>query len=201
MTGIELARPVAEALARSSGSSVDLILLYGSHLSGASPDRHSAVDLVVIVPEYRPFYQGLQASGHSKRPPWLMAALARVLPPNVVAFVPEEGDGVIAKCLIVSRRDFVRGLGPRPRDHFLIARLVQRVEPVWSSGEEASAWVEARMDAARRGVLAWLAPYLDESFAVTSGRFSRRLRTRASWCVSRAAMPSHAHPHACDAWP
>ena len=57
------ASELAEALVGISAGSIRSILLYGSHMLGANPDRHSAVDFVVIVDEYRPFYAALNAAG------------------------------------------------------------------------------------------------------------------------------------------
>ena len=40
---------LADRLVEVSGGTIRTVLLYGSHLLGTSPDRHSAVDFVVIV--------------------------------------------------------------------------------------------------------------------------------------------------------
>lgn len=138
------------------------VLLYGSHLLGTSPDRHSAVDLVVVVDAYRPFYTALAQAGELPRPVWVMTWLARILPPNVLAFAPDDDGGGIAKCVVVSRPHFEHALGPTPADHFLLARLVQRVGVLWARSPADDAWVQARLEAARLGVLRWMAPYLEE---------------------------------------
>ena len=59
------------------------VLLFGSRLVQASPDGFSAYDLVVVCERYRPFYAALARSGATRRSPALMAALNRVLVPNV----------------------------------------------------------------------------------------------------------------------
>jgi hypothetical protein len=164
---LELARTLAGTLAACSGDSVDAVLLYGSHLLGTAPDRHSALDLVVVVDDYGAFYRALSAAGESHRPPWLMAALARVLPPNVVAFAPRDA-AALAKCLIVSRADLVNGLSERARDHFLRARLVQRVAVVFARSALREAWMEDLLARARAGVLDWIGPFLDEPFDAES---------------------------------
>ena len=86
-------RPKASALAarlvEAGGGHVRAVLLYGSQLLRTRPDRHSAFDLVVLVHEYRLFYSALSASGELHRPAWLMTWMARVLPPNTLAFVPD----------------------------------------------------------------------------------------------------------------
>ena len=92
--------------------------MYGSRLLKTNPDRHSALDFVVIVDDYRSFYEGLAQVGELGRPVWLMRALSRVLAPNVIAYVPDDGAHGIAKCLIISTEDFERALGSEPPDHF-----------------------------------------------------------------------------------
>jgi hypothetical protein len=155
-----LARQIVEA----GGGAVHAVLLYGSQLLRARPDGHSAYDLVVIVDDYRRFYAALRTAGELPRPVWVMTAMAHVLPPNVIAFAPGQGREGIAKCQITSREHFARALGLEPPDHFVLGRMVQRVEAVWSAGAEDTAWVEGRLAGARSRVLTWLAPYLEGTF-------------------------------------
>jgi hypothetical protein len=158
------ARAMAEALARASDGSVRAVLLYGSHLLGARPDKNSALDFVVVVSDYPAFYRALRDAGELHRSVWVMTALAGVLPPNVIAFTPGEGSEGIAKCLIVNWDHLHAALGPRPKDHFLMARLVQKVAVVWAVGPEEARALEEAVDRARRGVLSWIGPYLDGPF-------------------------------------
>jgi hypothetical protein len=155
---------LAMALVAASGGTVEAVLLYGSHLHGANPDRHSAHDFLVIVSEYPAFYAALHGAGEIHRPPVLMSALARVLAPNVIAFTPEEGTAGIAKCLIVSADDFEGALGERPTDHFILARMVQDVGLVWVQDRTTREWIERRLDRARARVLTWVGPFLEEPF-------------------------------------
>ena len=157
---VELARALAEA----GHGTVRGILLYGSHLLGANPDRHSALDFVVVVRGYRGFYEALRDAGEMHRPPGLMSALSGILPPNVIAFTPDEGRQGIAKCLVVSEEDLDRALGPDAPDHFLQARLIQRVAVVWRAEPEWGEWIEARLGRAHAGVLSWAAPHLEGDF-------------------------------------
>jgi hypothetical protein len=171
--------PDAEALARglaeAGGAAVQGILLYGSHLSGAAPDRHSALDFVVVVDAYRPFYQALHDAGEIHRPARLMWVAARTLPPNVIAYTPNGGEAGIAKCLVVSAEDLRTALGPDATDHFLIARLIQRVALVWQASEEHGGWIMARLEDAHGGVLAWAAPYLDPTIPFDAETLGRKL--------------------------
>ncbi len=173
MSAPAAARTLADQLTAAGGGAVRAVLLYGSQLLRSRPDEHSAYDFVVIVGDYRAFYRGLRAAGELPRPVWLMTTMARLLAPNVIAFAPGQGREGIGKCLIISEADFERALGPRPPDHFLLGRLVQRVATVWSAGPEAAAWVDQRLTEARAGVLTWMAPYLEGS--VDAGGLGRRL--------------------------
>lgn len=180
--GLALARALTEKLVTAAQGSVEAVFLYGSHLHGARPGRHSALDLVVVVEDYRRFYEGLRAEGEIHRPVWLLVALARVLPPNVIAFQPNEQDPVLAKCVVVSRRHLERALGERPPDHFLLGRLVQEVGLVWAKDANRRSWVMARIQHARAGVLAWVGPFLPPVFdAGTLGRTMMEVSYRAEF--------------------
>ncbi len=164
---------LAERLVAAAGPGVSAVLLYGSRLHKTRPDRHSALDFVVIVDDYRAFYAGLSAADELHRPVGLMTALARVLPPNVIAYAPDEGRDGIAKCLVVSRADFALALGPNPPDHFILGRMLQRVGVVWTAGADERTWVEAQIADAHARVLDWMAPYLMED--VDAAGLGRRL--------------------------
>lgn len=161
MSDVPSASDLAAKLVRAADGAVVAILLYGSHLLRTNPDRHSAFDFVVLVDDYHPFYSALKGAGEIHRPVRLMTWMAGILSPNVIAFVPDEGRGGIAKCLIVSCDDFASALGPNPKDHFLLGRMIQKVGTVWTRDPQDSAWVEERLRDARLGVLEWMAPYLD----------------------------------------
>ena len=166
------ARELASRLA-AEGAGVRAVLLYGSHLLNASPDPHSAYDFVVVVDAYGPFYRSLKDAGGIHRPALLFIALAAVLPPNVIAYTPEEGRGGLAKCLVVRSDHLRRALGPQPRDHFLLGRLVQRGAVVWARSEEDRRWLQALLAGARARVLEWMAPFLEGPF--TAEELGRRL--------------------------
>lgn len=154
---------LARRLASDSGDSVRLVLLYGSRLQKTNPDRHSALDFVVLVDDYEPFYRGLVESGELHRPTWIMRRLAHVLPPNVIAYTPEQGEAGIAKCLVLNGRHFARALGPEPPDHFILARLVQEVGYVWAAEPADEAWARRQIEEAHLRVVDWMAPYLEGS--------------------------------------
>lgn len=164
MTQQQPAQLLAGQVVEAGGGAVRAIVMYGSRLLRTRPDAHSAYDFVVIVDEYRPFYAALRAAGELPRPIWLMTAMARILAPNVIAFAPGEGRSGIAKCQIVSLKDFERALGPKPPDHFLLGRMLQRVETVWAAGPDCEEWVEEQLAGARGRVLTWMSPYLEGRF-------------------------------------
>jgi len=155
------AAALARRMARDTGDSVRVVLLYGSRLLKTGPDHFSALDFVVIVDDYRAFYEGLWSAGEVDRPPGLMTFFAGFLAPNVIAYAPEEGRTGLAKCLVVSEEDFERALGPDHPDHFLLGRMIQRVGEVWAASTEDLAWVRDQARGAQARVLDWVAPYLD----------------------------------------
>tara|TARA_Y100001936_G_scaffold3042_1_gene2864 strand:- start:1145 stop:2101 length:957 start_codon:yes stop_codon:yes gene_type:complete len=159
------AESLAEQLALQSDGAVQLVLLYGSRLLKTSPDQHSAFDFVVIVDDYKVFYKGLAKCRQLGRPVALMHGLARILAPNVIAYVEGKGSLATAKCAVVSKKDFERALGSSPKDHFLLGRMVQRTEIVWSQSPLEGTWVRGVIDGAILGVLEWMAPYLSGDFS------------------------------------
>ena len=166
--GGEPARLLTHSLVAGTGTRFRAVLLYGSHLLGAAPDRYSAHDLVVVVEDYLRTYQELRRRGFTHRPPRLMASLAWLLPPNVIAFSPEGAGGPIAKCLIISARDFERELSARSRDHFMISRMIQEVGVLYVRDAAAERWLDERLEAARKTVLDWAAPYVATPFTAES---------------------------------
>jgi hypothetical protein len=170
---LSTAEALGARLVAAGAESVSAVLLYGSQLHGARPGRHSAFDFVVLVDDYRAFYRALAAAHELHRPVGLMSAIARVLPPNTIAFAPDAGRGGVAKCLVVSRDDFARGLGRGAPDHFLLGRMVQRIETVWARSTQEAEWVDACLAAAREGVLEWMLPYLERP--VDAAGLGRRL--------------------------
>jgi hypothetical protein len=161
-------RLLTQSLVAAIGTQLRAVLLYGSHLLGAAPDRYSAHDLVVVVEDYLGTYRELGRRGFTHRPPRLMASLARFLPPSVIAFSPEGAAGPIAKCLIISASDFERELSARSRDHFMISRMIQEVGVLYVRDEVAEWWLDETLEGARSTVLDWAAPYVSAPFDAES---------------------------------
>lgn len=167
------AQELVDALVEVGRGSVSGVLLFGSRLVQASPDRHSAVDLVVLVDSYRAFHGALVGAGHHRRSRAVLSVLARILPPNVIAFFPSGSAGPVAKCMILTEADFAKALGPKARDHFLKGRMVQRVAILHARDEAVMAMAEQAVGGARDDVWRWLGPYLEEPF--TTREFARRM--------------------------
>lgn len=157
-------KDMAEALLDVAGGSVSAILLFGSRLAGTRPDPHSAHDLVVLTDDDRRFYEALAGAGHHRRSPRVLALLARVLPPNIVAFFPSGRDGPVAKCMILSREGFHDALAPGAPDHFVKGRMVQRVAVLHARDEDVRRRVEEDLSMARRDVLRWAGPFVESPF-------------------------------------
>lgn len=168
------ARLVEALLAVVGRDQLRAVLLFGSRLVQASPDGFSAYDLVVVCERYRLFYTALARSGVTRRSPALMAALNRVLAPNVIAFAPNGWeDGPVAKIMVVERDAFERALAPSGPDHFLKGRMVQRTSMLDSRDAEEERWIESLLQRARADVLRWAGPCLKGPF--TAERLAQRM--------------------------
>ena len=154
---------LAGALLEAAGADqVRAVLLFGSRLARTGPSEASAYDLVVVVADYGAFHRRMKDAGLLGRPPWLVGALARVLPPNVTALDP--GVGAVAKCMILDEGHFARALSARAPDHFLKGRLVQKVALVHAADPATEAWVAGSLGDARDDVLRWAGPFFEEPF-------------------------------------
>jgi hypothetical protein len=165
---------LAEAIARAFGGGTAAIIHYGSHAqrSGARPE--SAHDFFVIVDQYAPAYRHLHAAVGTGYSPGTAAALARVLPPNVVRIVlPVGGARLQAKCAVLTGRDLARLCSPRAPDHFTQGRLFQQVQLVWARDAQAREATVDALVAARVGTFWWGRPYLPPEFDVE--RYCRTL--------------------------
>jgi hypothetical protein len=150
------------------------IILFGSRLVQASPDRFSAYDLVVVCERYRAFYEALARAGAARRSPAMQSALNRVLAPNVIAFAPDGWDGgPVAKIMVIEPRAFERALARDSRDHFVKGRLVQEVALLHARDDQTRAWVEKLLAAAIADVPRWVGPFLAQPF--TAERAARRM--------------------------
>jgi len=157
-------RESVDILRETCGTNLAAIVFFGSVLVGTSPTQDSAADLFVIVEEYKRFYRDLGSRFPAARSAGMMAALNRVLPPNVI-YLRNPGDlRAGAKCFIMNRIDFARGLSSESRDLFCRGRLIQRVQIVYARSQEMRGAVEQQLEDARRTALEWVPLYLPGRF-------------------------------------
>lgn len=157
---------LAEQVAAAFGDAALAVLHYGSRAQGRPTRVDSAFDFFVVLSGYPEAYAAAARTGACRRPR-VAALLARVLPPNSMAL---RRDGPFgrqeAKCLLLSRRDFERACAGRARDHFVPARLAQRVVVAWARDLSASRAVAASVRALREGTFRWARPFLPARFAL-----------------------------------
>ena len=157
-------RECVDILRDSCGTNLVAIVFFGSVLVGTSPTQDSAADLFVIVEEYKRFYLDLGSRFPAARSAGVMAALNRALPPNVI-YLRNPGDlRAGAKCFIMGREDFARGLSAESRDLFCRGRLTQRVQVVYARSDDARNEIEEQLEDARRSALDWVPLYLPRRF-------------------------------------
>jgi len=166
------AKALAGTVVAAAGEHLTGIVIYGSQLLRAEPNRHSAWDMVFIVDRYGPFHRAIVDAGLHRGPAWLLDLMARVLPPWAT-MVEAHGAEAIGKCMVVSRAHFERAVRPRSPDHFLKGRMVQRVALVWAKDRGSADAIEGWLREGRRDVLRWAGPWLDEP--LDAGSVSRRM--------------------------
>ncbi len=167
-------RDVVDLLRDACGRDLVAVVFFGSRLLGTSPGEESAADLVVVVENYLRFYESIGSRLPAARHSGIMAALNRVLPPNIIYLNDPGGMRAGAKCFIVTDYDLGLALSPDAKDHFFRGRLAQRVHAVYTRSERDRVALERRIDAARRLTVDWVPIYLrEEPFGVLD--FCRRM--------------------------
>jgi hypothetical protein len=161
------ARTLAAAVAETFGPGTAALLHYGSRAQGSGAEPDSAWDFVVMVDDPAASYRALAKSGASTLSPTLARMLHRVLPPTVVASRPPSLPGQLAKCVVLSEGELVRGCSPQAKDHFLLGRLFQDVRRVWTRDVAAGAAIAHAVASARACTIDWVRPYLPASFTAT----------------------------------
>jgi hypothetical protein len=152
-----------EQLVRLCPDQVLATVFFGSRLLGTSPGQHSAADAFFVVEDYRRFYECARPGINGWAP--MMAALNRVLPPNVV-YLPGSASGGV-KGFIISAADFRRAMGPHAKDHFCRGRLSQQVAVVYSRDPSAAQTMDDLLAQARRQTLEWVPVYASAPFDVS----------------------------------
>jgi hypothetical protein len=178
----------AEHLAAVFGPAVLAVLHYGSRAQGRPTGPDSAFDFFVIVSGYSEAYAAPSAAGVSIRAR-RANLLARLLPPNGLAVRRPGAAGPEAKCLILSLKHFVRECSPRARDHFVAARLIQRIVPVWFRHSGAAEAVDRGLRVARERTIRWVPVFLPVRFTLED--YCRTLIAVSYAHEVRAESPAH----------
>ena len=157
---------IARTIAEVAPGAVDAVVFFGSRKSRARPDPHSAYDLFVVAADPRAFYDALGAAGRVRRGPGTLAALQRVLPPNVISLTVDGAGGPArAKCAVVTLRGLRRQTSAERDDHFCAGRLFQSTEIVYAApGLEEE--VVGALAAAHALTWDWVRPWLPARFDV-----------------------------------
>jgi hypothetical protein len=166
-------RDIVLLLEETCGRNVVGVIFFGSRLVGTSPGEGSAADLFVVVENYLLFYESIGSRLPAARHAGIIAALNRVLPPNIIYINDPGGLRAGAKCFVVSESDLALGLSADAKDHFFRGRLAQRVHIVYARSEKDFRAMETRIDAARHLTLTWVPLYLQDPFTVLD--YSRRM--------------------------
>ncbi|HKW12870.1 MAG TPA: hypothetical protein VJS69_00140, partial [Candidatus Krumholzibacteria bacterium] len=77
-------RDIVLLLEETCGRNVVAVIFFGSRLVGTSPGESSAADLFVVVENYLLFYESIGSRLPAARHAGIIAALNRVLPPNII---------------------------------------------------------------------------------------------------------------------
>lgn len=156
---------LTEQLASIFGATALALLHYGSRAQGRVVRPDSAFDFFIVVTNYPEAYRAATFALGPRCRPRLAVVLARLLPPNAMSvrrsgpFGEQE-----AKCLIISERDFQRECSARARDHFVQARMAQRVLLTWARDLASAAAVLRCVRQARDRTFDWARVFLPPSF-------------------------------------
>ncbi|HEU4929746.1 MAG TPA: hypothetical protein VFU38_07940 [Candidatus Krumholzibacteria bacterium] len=167
-------RDIVELLSEACGRDLVAVVFFGSRLLGTSPGDQSAADLFVVVENYLRFYEAIGSRLPAARHSGIMAALNRVLTPNIIYLNDPGGMRAGAKCFVVTEYDLGHELSSDAKDHFFRGRLAQRVDIVFARSDKDRIALERRLETARRLTVEWVPLYIDEpSFGVLD--FCRRM--------------------------
>lgn len=159
----ELEEAARELVAAAEGEVVGLVFFGSRRTQAAKADAHSAYDLFVIVRRYGAAYRALRRAGRIAKPPSLLAALNRILPPNQIS--QRLGQPPLhAKCSVITLGAFLRETSRRRRDHFCIGRLFQPSQILYAKDVETGRLLLDALVAAHQATYEWSRPWLPSSF-------------------------------------
>jgi hypothetical protein len=160
-----LAEAVQDLVAAGCGEILGVVFFGSRRTAAARADAHSAYDFFVLVRRYREAYAALRRTGKTAKPPWLMAALNAVLPPNQLSF--RLGPSALhAKSAVLSLRAFLRETSARRRDHFVSGRLFQPSQVLFAADPQTEVLMLEALATAHAETYRWVRPWLPERFEV-----------------------------------
>ena len=143
---------LADTLLAQHGNAIAAILFYGSCLR-TGEDRGGLVDLYVLVDRYR-FIE----------PRWLLAALNKLLPPNVFYMeVPFEDRVVRAKYAVLSLDDFTAG-ACRWFHSYIWGRFAQPIGLIYARNDQIEQTIQSAVVQAILRFVAQVLPCIPASF-------------------------------------
>jgi hypothetical protein len=158
---------VAASVVEAGGASVAALIFFGSRKTRARTDAFSAYDFFLLTHDYSALYRSLHSAGALHRPPWLVAALNAVLPPNVISVRPRAGGEMWrAKCAVATVDRFLRETSAARHDHFFLGRMFQPAEVVYAADDATRERVLGGLASARALTYTWVRPWLPPSFDV-----------------------------------
>jgi len=159
---------LADRLLANYGDAIEAILFYGSCLR-TGEDRGGLVDLYVLVDHY-----------HAIEPRCLLAALNKLLPPNVFYIeVPFEDRVVRAKYAVLSLNDFTAGAS-RWFHSYVWGRFAQPVGLIYARNDQIVGCIQSALV---KAVLSFIARVLPRVPAA----FTARDLWRQGWTLSYRA--------------
>ncbi len=167
------AAAMAVELANALGDSAIAVIHYGSRARGVDARVDSAYDFFVIVDAYRPAYESLTAAMHTGVSVRTATTLAHVLAPNVHAIPPVPEGGKRNKCGVLTLRELHQAAQLKAPDHFVIGRLFQHVQLLWTKDLASAATVRRSLAEIRLRTFEWARAFLPPTF--TAADYCRSL--------------------------
>ncbi len=164
--------PEAERLVRfiteAFGPSTAAVIHYGSRAQGSGSRPESAYDFFVILDDYDEAFRSFVERIQPRFTAQSAILLSRILPPSVVAVTTTSsmGEREMAKCAVLSMRDFIIACSANSPDQFTKGRLFQQVQLAWVRDPSSRVQVEEGVIAARLATFEWGRHYMPESFDV-----------------------------------
>jgi hypothetical protein len=162
-------RLAVDRLVEHARGTVRAVLFFGSRMSGAGANVHSAYDLFVVVSDYRAFYEAMADARLSRKSSIFLATLNRFLPPNQFSLKMDDeklDSPFHGKCAVISLHHFLRETSPKRRDHFCQGRLFQPVALLYAHDEPTRLAILGALTNVRRQTVRWVAPHLPRAFGI-----------------------------------